>query len=144
MLRATVEKDGSVSRVKALTGNPQLAAAAIEAVRQWRYPPMKKAAKTNMTLFFGLPKAGSPDDYVEPPIAIYKPDPSFLTDGDMWLAVTVEVDGTVSNVNVLNSLGNEVDEKVIQTVQTWTFLPAVKAGKPVPFTIKVEVSFKRQ
>ena len=38
-LHAVVGDDGAVNRVKVLTGDSVLAAAAIEAVRQWRYEP---------------------------------------------------------------------------------------------------------
>ncbi len=36
---ATINKEGSVTNVKVLSGNPILAHAAVEAVRQWRYKP---------------------------------------------------------------------------------------------------------
>jgi len=38
-LQAVVSDDGAVDRVKVLTGDRVLAAAAIKAVRQWRYEP---------------------------------------------------------------------------------------------------------
>ncbi len=38
-IEATVNKDGNVVNPKVLSGDPVLAAAAIEAVRQWRYKP---------------------------------------------------------------------------------------------------------
>src|ERR1035441_10257842 len=45
-LLVTVEKDGSVSAVEPLAGDPQLAQAAVEAVRQWRYAPMERPTET--------------------------------------------------------------------------------------------------
>ena len=38
-LRAIIGRDGSVSSIEVLSGNPLLARAAVEAVRQWRYRP---------------------------------------------------------------------------------------------------------
>jgi len=38
-IEATVSKDGTVTNVKVLKGDPMLAHAAVEAVRQWRYKP---------------------------------------------------------------------------------------------------------
>lgn len=38
-LRAIIGRDGSVSSIEVLSGNPLLARAAAEAVRQWRYRP---------------------------------------------------------------------------------------------------------
>ena len=56
-LQAVVSYDGAVSRVRVLTGDRTLAAAAVEAVRQWRYEPFSGAAprlerETNITISF--------------------------------------------------------------------------------------------
>ena len=56
-LQAVVGYDGAVSRVRVLTGDRSLAAAAVEAVRQWRYEPFSGAAprlerETNITISF--------------------------------------------------------------------------------------------
>lgn len=56
-LHAVVGYDGEVSQVKVLTGDRVLAAAAIEAVRQWRYQPFSRDAlrlerETNITVSF--------------------------------------------------------------------------------------------
>jgi TonB family protein len=56
-LQAVVNYDGAVSRVRVLTGDRALAAAAVEAVRQWRYEPFSGAAprlerETNITISF--------------------------------------------------------------------------------------------
>lgn len=56
-LQAVVGYDGAVSRVRVLTGDRVLAAAAVEAVRQWRYEPFSGAAprlerETNITISF--------------------------------------------------------------------------------------------
>ena len=40
-LRATIGKDGSVSELEVLSGNPILAQAAVAAVRDWRYRPTR-------------------------------------------------------------------------------------------------------
>ena len=38
-IEATVSKDGTVTNLKVLSGDPMLASAAADAVRQWRYKP---------------------------------------------------------------------------------------------------------
>jgi TonB family protein len=148
-LRATVEKDGSVSHLEILTGDPQLGQAAIDAMRQWRYPPMEKTAITDVTLYFTLPKGDNTDNAVTPPMAIYKPEPGYTKEaraaklqGTVHLQVTVAADGTVSDVKVTKPFDKGLDASAVQTVRTWKFLPATKAGKPVPFTAMVEVSFR--
>lgn len=56
-LKAVVGDDGAVNRVKVLTGDRVLAAAAVAAVRQWRYEPSSAAAQplereTDITVSF--------------------------------------------------------------------------------------------
>jgi len=56
-LQATIDADGSVSSVGVLEGDPALAAAAIKAVRQWRYRPYlvngtPTAVQTTITINF--------------------------------------------------------------------------------------------
>ncbi|HLH08152.1 MAG TPA: TonB family protein [Terriglobales bacterium] len=60
VVKAHVAKDGSVSSVRALKGNEFLAGAAEDAVRQWRYSPMKLNGvpvemDTTVTVQFKMP-----------------------------------------------------------------------------------------
>jgi TonB family protein len=147
-LRATVEKDGSVSNLETLAGDPQFAQAAKEAVRQWRYEPMEKPAVTDVILGFTLVR-GDSDNLFMSPMAIYKPDPPYTKkaraaklQGTVQLQVRVGVDGTVSDVKVVKPLGKGLDESAVQTVMTWKFLPALKDGKPIPFKLITQIVFK--
>jgi TonB family protein len=56
ILRATIEKDGTVSKLEVRSGKPMLAKAALEAVQKWRYAPMEKAVITDVTINFTLAK----------------------------------------------------------------------------------------
>ncbi len=60
VLRAIVSEEGRISQVEPVSGEPILARAAMEAVRQWRYRPALLNGKptpieTNITLNFKLP-----------------------------------------------------------------------------------------
>jgi TonB family protein len=60
VLEVQVAEDGSVSKVRTLSGDPILAAAATEAVRNWRYQPYRQndhpaQFQTDVTLSFALP-----------------------------------------------------------------------------------------
>jgi protein TonB len=60
-LLATVSKDGDISTVKILSGDPQLAHAAADAVRQWKYKPYllngaPVEIQTQITVNFKLPR----------------------------------------------------------------------------------------
>jgi protein TonB len=60
VLEVQVAEDGSVSSIRTLSGDPLLAAAATEAVRNWRYQPYRQRDhpaqfQTDVTLSFSLP-----------------------------------------------------------------------------------------
>jgi TonB family protein len=60
LLAATIGKDGTVQELQVLSGDPQLAIAAGDAVRQWHFRPLIKAGKpsgfqTQITMDFRLP-----------------------------------------------------------------------------------------
>ncbi len=60
VLEVQVGEDGSVSNVRTLSGDPLLAAAATQAVRNWRYQPYRQHDRvsqfqTDVTLSFTLP-----------------------------------------------------------------------------------------
>ena len=60
-LTATIAKTGDISRVKVLSGDSQLARAATDAVKQWKYKPYllngdPVEIQTQITINFKLPK----------------------------------------------------------------------------------------
>jgi protein TonB len=60
-LVATISKNGDISAVKVSSGNPQLARAAVDAVKQWKYKPYllngePVEIQTQVTVNFTLPK----------------------------------------------------------------------------------------
>ena len=59
-LVATISKSGDISAVKVASGNPQLARAAVDAVKQWKYKPYllngePVEIQTQITVNFKLP-----------------------------------------------------------------------------------------
>lgn len=60
---------------------------------------------------------------------------------DVVVAVTVDVDGHVSKVDVLESGGADLDEATIIAVRQWTFVPAMRGGKPVASRIRIPFHF---
>jgi iron complex outermembrane receptor protein len=61
--------------------------------------------------------------------------------GDVVLALTVDVDGHVSKVDVLESGGNALDEAAIVAARQWTFSPATREGRPLASRIRVPFHF---
>jgi TonB family protein len=56
----------------------------------------------------------------------------------------VDVNGVVQNVCISRSEGLGLDASAAGNVRNYRFEPATKEGKPVPFRVKVEVTFKRR
>jgi protein TonB len=57
---ATISKNGDISAVKILSGDPQLSHAAVDAVKQWKYKPyllngLPVEIQTQVTVNFKLP-----------------------------------------------------------------------------------------
>src|SRR6202142_2939471 len=85
---------------------------------------------------------------VTPPAVIQHVDavypPSALADrkhADVVLAVTVDADGHVSKVDVLQSGGVDLDEAAVIAARQWTFVPAMRDGKAVASRIRVPFHF---
>ncbi|SEG03534.1 protein TonB [Bryocella elongata] len=75
-----------------------------------------------------------------------KPDLAALphgTRGDIVIDIVIDQDGKVVDTQVDQGLGHGVDEAVLAVLQTWTFYPATKSGKPVPSKQRLLFHFER-
>ena len=75
-----------------------------------------------------------------------KPDLAVLphgTNGDIVVDVEIDETGKVVDAKLDQGLGHGVDEAVLAVLQTWTFYPATKAGKPVPSIQQLLFHFER-
>ena len=62
--------------------------------------------------------------------------------GTVVLAVQVWEDGRAHNVRIVRSLGLGLDEKAIEAVRQWRFVPGRKENKPVKVAATIEVNFR--
>ena len=63
--------------------------------------------------------------------------------GTVVLAATIETDGHASNIVVIRSAGYGLDEKAVEALQMWRFIPAKDPdGNPVAVRIPIEMSFR--
>jgi TonB family protein len=86
---------------------------------------------------------------VTAPVPIYQPEPPYTplakkdkVQGVVRLAVGVDASGNVAGVELLRGVGEELDERAIETLRTWKSTPAMKKGKPVPVRVVVETNFR--
>ncbi len=75
-----------------------------------------------------------------------KPDLSVLphgTRGDVVLDIVIDEAGKVVDTQVDQGLGHGLDEAVVAVIETWTFTPATRAGKPVASKQQLLFHFER-
>ena len=95
---------------------------------------------------------GGDDTSVDvPPTLIYKVEPSYTEEaikaevsGTVLVSVAVGPNGKPENMRVDRGLGHGLDEKAIEAVGRWRFLPGTKDGAPVTVTQKFVVNFRLQ
>lgn len=83
------------------------------------------------------------------PVAIYKPEPLYTEaarrakiQGTAVFWAIIGADGAVKDVTITKLLDPGLDQNAMDTIRTWKFKPAMKAGEPVACKVAVEVSFK--
>ncbi|HEY1343120.1 MAG TPA: energy transducer TonB [Bryobacteraceae bacterium] len=62
--------------------------------------------------------------------------------GTVLLYVEVDPAGRATNIRVERSLGLGLDEKAIEAVKKWKFMPGKKDGRPVTVAALIEVNFR--
>jgi TonB family protein len=75
---------------------------------------------------------------IKPAIPIVYPSPDLSSvdwpageQADVVVEVTIERDGSVIDMKVIQSVGHGVDEKVLAAVRNWRFRPAILDGTPI-------------
>ncbi len=169
-LRFKVNVDGSVSDVKVLRGQTIFKEAAIDAISQYRFKPAEHKGKVvpvwiAQVINFQLPKQqAAPSDPGDAgdgkvfefwkvdvkPVVTHKVRPVYpdsartagLT-GKVFLRFKVNVDGSVSDVSVLEGEGPAIFQKAaIEAVSQWRFKPAQHKGKIVPVWMTLPIYFR--
>jgi protein TonB len=87
---------------------------------------------------------------VSEPIPIYDPDPEFTDaarkakyQGTVVLEVEIGVDGRAHDIHVVQPLGLGLDQKAIEAVHKWRFIPAKKRnGQPIAVVADIQVNFR--
>jgi periplasmic protein TonB len=86
---------------------------------------------------------------VTAPVPLITPEAEFSDEarrakyqGICVIAVIVDAQGYPRNPRVVQRLGMGLDEKALEAVLQYRFKPAMRAGRPVPVAINVEVNFR--
>ncbi len=86
---------------------------------------------------------------ISAPVATVKVDPAYpaalrreLIEGTVVLYAVIRKDGTVSDVRVLRSVQNQLDESARTALLHWHFNPGTKRGSAVDLEAVVQVPFK--
>jgi len=112
-------------------------------------PQVMRAANTTDISPAGLPSILVNAETATHPRVHRKVEPEYseealLAGFQRTVVVYIEVDATghPQNIRVLRGLGHGLDEKAIEAVAQWEFLPAEKGGEPVTMPATVEVNFR--
>lgn len=86
---------------------------------------------------------------ITPPEPIFSPDPEYSDEarkakyeGTVILWAVIGADGRVHEVRVSRPVGLGLDQKAVEAVEKWRFIPAKKNGVPIAVTSEVEVNFR--
>jgi protein TonB len=85
-----------------------------------------------------------------PPMCSYCPYPTYSDDarhgkvqGSVTLQVLVGTDGRAQSIRIVQGIGFGLDERAVETVRGWKFIPARdEAKRPVPSWVTVEATFR--
>jgi periplasmic protein TonB len=98
----------------------------------------------------GFGKKGIYTPGMKMPSCSYCPDPPYTEEarkakiqGNVMLEVLIGANGQALKLRISSGIGFGLDERAMQTVQTWRFIPARDAsGRTVPMWVPVEVTFR--
>jgi TonB family protein len=166
ILEAKTDEQGNVIDAKPLRSIPLLDQAAIDAVKQWKYEPMRIDGKPRKILFtvtvrFALNEGAKEDamdkfaagavraikDVMPPKLvkevrAVY-PEIARQSrvEGVVILGVKTDETGKVVDVMILRSIPL-LDQAAIDAVRQWVYEPMIVDGKAVPVVFTATVRFK--
>jgi protein TonB len=95
-----------------------------------------------------VPKPGACDDPPAKPKLLSRPNPTYTeaaraagVSGKVRVEITVDEQGHVVSVRVIQGLGYGLDEAALAAARALTFEPAVRCGRPSSATFKIGFNF---
>jgi TonB family protein len=108
-------------------------------------PNERPAGSLYGSLYYG--KTTGPE--VRPALPIVARDPAMGSDlssgitGDVVVEVTIDEQGKIVELKLVQSLAQNIDQLVLAAVAKWQFLPATRNGTPIPSKQDVYYHFPR-
>lgn len=98
----------------------------------------------------GLPPPPRPAKrHLSPPLLVYKVEPEYSDEarkakfqGVVVVSAEVGPDGRTRKLHVARALGLGLDEKAVEAASLWRFRPAMADGRPVPYSVVIEINFR--
>jgi len=162
ILEARTNTIGRVEDVKILRSVPPLDQAAIDAVKQWVYEPLKvdgvdKPALFTVTVSFRLDGDKAFEEFakgavkievgLQPPLLVKKVDPVYPeearkkgVEGIVILQARIDTSGKVKDVMVVRSVPL-LDQAAIDALKQWVYEPLIINNKPREAVFTVTVRF---
>lgn len=116
--------------------------------RTMNMPNLNSSTGSWVIKFAELDGGGKAGELLEP-AAMEKTDPGYPLEliranvhGTVTLYAVIQADGEVGHIRVLNSPDERLDSYAVRALASWKFLPAERAGKPVPVEAVVEIPFR--
>jgi TonB family protein len=111
-------------------------------------PNSKKASQSQTDNSQDAGPIFSAKEVTRKPVLVYRPEPQYTEEarqnrvsGTITLKAVLTSSGKVNNIEVERSLPRGLDEKAIEAARQIVFIPAMKDGKFVSQSIKIEYSF---
>ncbi len=60
----------------------------------------------------------------------------------MHVSIVIDEDGKIGNMEILDSPGLGLDEKIIECLHQWRFKPATRGGIPVTEKANIAITFR--
>ncbi len=156
LLSLVVDENGEPKDIKVIKSlGLGLDEKAVDAAYQWRFQPGMKDGKPvrvgakfemNFRLLRKGWNAGKPvfTGAGSPPVlrGTRFEKPKTPTGGSVTLAFDVDHKGKPQDVHIVHTSNVDLDDPAVASVRKWRFHPAIKAGKPIPASGSVELTFE--
>jgi TonB family protein len=165
VVRAFVSETGDVEKVEEVSGDPILAKAAMDAVKNWKFKPFIKNGRpvkvsTKQSFNFAFSenthneadvKASEKQARIAPGVSLgfltYKVDPTYPPEarqagiqGTVILEAVISEKGTITKLHVVSG-PKELVQAAMAAVQQWRYKPYLRMGYPVEVGTEVKVNF---